>query len=198
MKLAHKLGATGVIVHLGAEAVDIKTVLAVLDKLENKMNNNVLKSVILWLEVNAIKAEVAVFDKTEHIKKLFWDIGKKRRGLRVGFCIDTAHLWSCGTVVASYEQAEKWFSDLPKDVPLMLHLNDSESELGSGNDKHGALTLGNIWKDYSELGTEPFSKCGLSYIFQWIMDNDIDCILERHPSFIEHDLILMSKYLIKK
>ena len=82
--------------------------------------------------------------------------------------------------MATRETTINWIQNLP-DVPLMLHLNDSASSLGSGIDKHQTLFEGGIWEDYHpENGVLPIAESGLVYILEWAETNSITTILERH------------------
>jgi deoxyribonuclease-4 len=74
-----------------------------------------------------------------------------RRGIpreRLGFCLDTAHLWGAGVPVSEPDEVdallEAFDAQLGLDRLVMMHLNDSKSELGSRLDRHEHIGAGRI------------------------------------------------------
>jgi deoxyribonuclease-4 len=74
-----------------------------------------------------------------------------RRGVashRVGFCLDTAHLWGAGYDVSDPHVIDGLLDAFERDVGLerlaIIHLNDSKSALGSRTDRHEHLGAGQI------------------------------------------------------
>jgi len=67
---------------------------------------------------------------------------------RTGVCWDTAHLWGAGHNVASRNGWEKVWRDFRRATgrtgPDLLHLNDTDVELGSRRDRHQRIGLGRI------------------------------------------------------
>lgn len=67
---------------------------------------------------------------------------------RVGFCLDTAHAWGAGIDVAEPGAIDAFLADFDAAIGLerlvMIHLNDSKSELGSRRDRHEHLGAGRI------------------------------------------------------
>ena len=73
------------------------------------------------------------------------------RGLppeRIGFCLDTAHAWAAGIDVSEPTAIDTFLADFDDRIGLdrlvMIHLNDSKSELGSRLDRHEHLGAGRI------------------------------------------------------
>ena len=73
------------------------------------------------------------------------------RGLpreRIGFCLDTAHVWAAGIDVSEPAAIDSFLGDFDDRIGLdrlvMIHLNDSKSELGSRLDRHEHLGAGMI------------------------------------------------------
>ena len=73
------------------------------------------------------------------------------RGLspeRIGFCLDTAHAWAAGIDVSEPAAIDSFLGDFDDRIGLdrlvMIHLNDSKSELGSRLDRHEHLGAGRI------------------------------------------------------
>ena len=67
---------------------------------------------------------------------------------RLGFCLDSAHLWGAGHDVSSIEGAAAIVDRFDELIGLerlpMVHLNDSRSALGSRTDRHEHLGAGRI------------------------------------------------------
>ncbi len=192
LRIAARIGANGVIVHLGRGCND--NLEHVLSKV-SKLPADVLDNVTLWLEIQAAKPSSDTYETPEKIARLF-DRIRKLKGIRVGLCIDTAHLFSCGMALIDNVTAVDWLSAVSEAVgeaPIMLHLNDSNSVLGSGEDVHAGLTLGNIWGIYN-TGALPFEESGLAAVLTWADEHDILVILERAASLIVHDLAVVKAH----
>lgn len=75
---------------------------------------------------------------------------------RIGFCLDTAHLWSAGYDLRDEEELDRLVRTFDAEIGLarlrLVHLNDSKSGLGSHLDRHehigagrlGARGMGNV------------------------------------------------------
>ena len=67
---------------------------------------------------------------------------------RLGFCIDTAHAWAAGIDVGEPDAIDAFLAEFDARIGLdrlvMLHLNDSKSDLGSRLDRHEHLGAGQI------------------------------------------------------
>jgi endonuclease IV len=179
LKIAAEIGAAGVIVHLGNfDGIGILERIAV-----------GLPASTLWLEINAAKSSRNTYETPEKIKTLFNIIkGLDTGNLKIGLCIDTAHLYSCGVDIGPATVAQQWLEGLP-DIPAMIHLNDSHAPLGAGLDRHAALGHGNIWRNYNGL---LFKESGLAVLLKWARDKDCIVILERECGLIHTDLTFLS------
>jgi deoxyribonuclease-4 len=74
-----------------------------------------------------------------------------RRGIpanRIGFCLDVAHAWAAGIDVSDPGAIDTFLTDFDERIGLaqlvMVHFNDSKSELGSRVDRHEHLGAGRI------------------------------------------------------
>lgn len=194
MTIAAELGATGVIVHLGAGAADAVTCAAVLERIDKLLSDDVKASCVLWLEINAARAGQSTFETPEKLRRLFTHIRAANiNSLKVGLCVDTAHLHSCGVTLDTYEAAEEWFRALPDSVPYMLHLNDSAATGGSGKDVHEVLCRGNIWGAFNpeRVDALPMESSGLVAVLDWATASNATVILERDEDGVIHDLALL-------
>ena len=67
---------------------------------------------------------------------------------RLGFCLDAAHAWAAGIDVSDPVAIDALLADFDERIGLeqlvMIHLNDSKSELGSRIDRHEHLGAGQI------------------------------------------------------
>lgn len=222
MRIAHEIGACGVVIHLGPGATNedvLEYVLSSIDKLDDEIKSDT----ILWLEINSTKPSENSFETPEKLYALFERINHKlnhrldskldsksdskpdskldskldgKSNLKIGLVVDTAHLYACGVSLATYDDAKDWFDELRRllpNVPIMIHLNDSGSKLGSGIDKHELLTTGNIWSAYSDDGNLPIHRSGIVAILQWAEKNHINVILERSREGAVPDIILVNK-----
>jgi deoxyribonuclease-4 len=100
---------------------------------------------------------------------------------RVGFCLDTAHLWSAGYCVrepdATDELLERFDSLVGLQRLRMIHLNDSKSELGSRLDRHEHIGAGQIGgRGIAHLLTHPRLEHVAWYLETPGMDEGYDAI----------------------
>ena len=109
---------------------------------------------------------------------------------RVGLCVDTAHLWSCGQDVADPAAMAEWLRNFEpvaealrdarrqgrdaRSCRVLFHLNDSELALDSKKDKHAGLGAGQIWPKDSPHATD-----SLKLIIDFASERGIPIILER-------------------
>jgi deoxyribonuclease-4 len=67
---------------------------------------------------------------------------------RVGFCLDTAHLWGAGHEISRPEVLDALLEEFDRRMGperlIMIHLNDSKTALGSHLDRHQHVGAGNI------------------------------------------------------
>ena len=67
---------------------------------------------------------------------------------RVGFCLDIAHAWAAGHRLSEPDETDALLGEFDRRIGLerlvMIHLNDSKSELGSRLDRHEHVGAGQI------------------------------------------------------
>lgn len=187
LEVADEIGATGVVIHLGA-AEDDK-----LSYLLERIRGN--KST-LWLEINAAKSCAGTYETVDKLFNLFRRIKdiEAEHGLpNVGLCIDTAHLFACGTALVTYEDASAWIDALVTKFQedndgfpskFMIHLNDCMTEKGSGKDIHACIGRGKLWRDYLNNPEDS----GAAAFISFCEANDLLCIFEREQMHLCHDL----------
>lgn len=84
--------------------------------------------------------------KFEHIADILEATGDSHP--RVGLCIDTAHLWGSGYDISTTGGVNEMFSLINKHIGFdklkVIHLNDTEVELGSKRDRHFHIGKGRV------------------------------------------------------
>ncbi|MPZ23481.1 MAG: deoxyribonuclease IV [Dehalococcoidia bacterium] len=144
MKLCERIGAQGVIFHLGShkgggyDAVFDRVCAAVSKVLEDSPPN-----VRLTLENSAGSGGTIGrrFDELGRIVKCLGDD-------RVCVCLDTQHTFASGYDIASRDGLEKAIEEFDREVGLerlvAVHANDSKVELGANRDRHENIGEGLI------------------------------------------------------
>lgn len=173
LRISQRINGKGVIIHANENA----NVMELLNKLPEA------KKTRLWLEIPATKPSERGLDKPANIKRLFQGIPSD---YKLGFCIDTAHLYALGTSLKKYNETLNWIKEVKKVIPNNIkwcwHLNDSSAKQGSGLDRHIGLAKGNIWKGVS------FHDSGVQAIMEYAVGNNEMVILERAPRYHESDM----------
>lgn len=84
----------------------------------------------------------------EHIKNIIDQIKDKSR---IGFCLDTCHLFVSGYDIRDMDSYSKTMAELDRTIGFKylkgVHLNDSKAELGSKKDRHHSIGEGFIGFD---------------------------------------------------
>lgn len=206
-RMAAEIGAQGVIVHLSKGANDPATRKFVVEKLCS-LPDTVKSSTRIWFEINAAKPNPATtFEKPARAIELLMAIHKlineidgedNPNKLQIGYCIDTAHLFSCGVLLQKYDETREYLAEFDNltrayNIPIMFHLNDSASKLGSGVDRHDKLAAGNIWGAMHAR----IAESGIAAILHWAQAHSAMIILERDLSdslkSVNSDLTLLYK-----
>ena len=175
LTLCARAGIRGLVIHLGKTPVEV-----VVEYLPRLMTP--VPTARVYLETPAVKPETARYETPEKLARLF----KAIRGVdppldRFGLCIDTAHLWSCGVDIRSYEAAADWIGRLEKVADIIpadriiLHLNDNYNKLGGGRDIHAPLLQGDMWGAYADRPRDS----GLAAFVEYAVRNSTPVILER-------------------
>lgn len=190
MEFADKIGAIGCVIHTGfkthtkneAEAImnmanNIKLVLH-----ESKIS---MKPKIIIETSAGQKNRIAT--SIQELKILYDKIPKQYQS-RVGFCVDSCHIFSAGYKINTKEGIEDYFQNFDKIIGvekiLIAHLNDSKEGFNSRLDKHENLTRGMLFNNIQIL----------QKYLEYIKDNVI--ILEtREPAKYKQEIALVRKLL---
>jgi deoxyribonuclease-4 len=110
---------------------------------------------------------------------------------RLGFCLDTAHLWGAGYDISDEAGVDRLVRRvdglLGLDQVVMLHLNDSRTVVGSQRDRHEHIAAGQIGEiGMREVLTQPWLATLPTYLETPGMDVGYDRInLERARQVID-------------
>ena len=184
LKYGSMLGAKCVILHLG-----FKIDLTMEEALKNLISNvnhiirNMPKDIMLSLETSAGRKTEFGYS-LESLELLWKGIRHNNKGssgkMRVGFCIDTAHIFASGYDISKVEGDNSIKSYLDKFNKLIgwkniinFHINDSRYPLGARKDEHRGIGSGLIYN--TDEG-----KKALKYIKKFCMSRKIPMILETH------------------
>ena len=194
LKWGAELGAKCVVLHLG-----FKNELTMEEALENlaaninKILREMPKGIMLSLETSAgqgsqfgysLEALELLWNKIKHNNKDSKG-GKGGKGIRrVGFCIDTAHIFVSGydisTVAGIRDYLEKFNRMIGTANIINFHINDSRFAMGSRKDEHRGIGQGLIYNDDA-------GKKALKYIKKFCMAHKIPMILETHGAGSSHE-----------
>jgi len=100
---------------------------------------------------------------------------------RVGFCLDTAHLWGAGHDLSNPATTDAVLDAFDRRIGLgrlaMIHLNDSKSPLGSRTDRHEHIGAGGIGeRGMAHLLTHPLLAGVPTYLETPGMDEGYDAV----------------------
>lgn len=193
LKMCAKSGILGLVIHLGKQkpAVVAKIMPTLLPE-----SGDGEPPTILFLETPHLKPENSHYETPEKLAELFVELRQIDPELcRIGLCIDTAHLWSCGVDICSFDAAESWLRRLESISAIipanrtMFHLNDSYSARGSGADRHAPLLKGNIWKEFADRP----HQSGLAAFVDYAMRHNTITILERNQESLLDDYVVLER-----
>lgn len=147
MKNAEKLGVAGVVTHMGShKGLGLSEVMNKLTDSLGRVLEPVKESKLL-LEISAGSGG-NVGNSIEELAEIYNAMGKDER---IGFCLDTCHMFAGGYEVhteAGWDAALTKFDKLiGLDKLPVLHLNDSKTELGAKRDRHENIGQGFIGED---------------------------------------------------
>lgn len=192
LKSASLVGASGVVVHLPKDMINVITEnMKKMTKLATKHNQTIL------IEPPAMKREInKTYETPEMVNKLTESLINLPNW---GWCLDTAHIHSTGGDIRTREKADDWLKGLkyPEKIKL-IHFNGSHRVRGSGVDKHavpfidgGTSGPDNLWGNIDLL-----SKTGGYSFVKFAKQHKIDILLE--PNYgtdpeIENCIVEMKK-----
>jgi deoxyribonuclease-4 len=195
--LGKKLGAIGVIVHLGTRTLqgELMSEKDAYDNMTESINyliSNAPLGIKLILEVNAGQ-ENKIGRTIPELARIYHSL-KPIIQKRVGFCWDTAHLFTSGIHMDTVNGVKDYLDEFKREIGykkiLVTHLNDSDADFESGIDRHENLGKGYIYKNNN---WEP-----LEIMAELLRKEDVPLILEtRDPKKYAYEIKLVRE-LAKK
>lgn len=194
----NKKHKTGVIIHMGKnmnkESIE--------KCIENFYKN--VKEVIQRTEDCKIKLILETSTKTKNGNDIFHNIeifGQLKNYLksnlneheykRIGYCIDTAHIFASGYNIKTKDSFTEfislWDSYIGINEITLFHLNDSKVDLGCCRDLHEQIGLGLIYSN---------EKDGLKALLELCKNNDIPIIIESGGNQTE-EIKLINELILK-
>ena len=196
LNLCAKLGGIGCVIHLGT----YKTKNRKMDISYEECTKNFVNSIKYVLDntkrgkiiiETSVNKEGGLAGTVEGLAELFAKIPAPYKK-RVGICIDTAHIFLGGYDIRRADIIEKYFRDFDSLIGMkyltLVHINDSEKELGTRVDRHAPLGEGYIFSD--KLGGNMDS---LKLIVAILKKNNIPMVLETRSHNFRREINLLHK-----
>jgi deoxyribonuclease-4 len=180
-KIAFNQSNTGVVIHLGKNVTkdsNIQCIKNFTDNIRNVIDNTMDCNVKIILETSTkTKGPSDIFHKIETFgelkKSIEKDLGKELFKKRIGFCIDTCHIFASGYNIKTKESFDEfmslWDTHIGIEHITLFHLNDSKGGEGCCRDLHEQIGSGLI---YSE------ETSGLKALLHFAKNNEIPIISE--------------------
>lgn len=133
-KYAEKNGAAGLVVHIPNIPIS---------EIVEAFSNNLVKDLKQNNTIIFLEHIPGKYANPKLLKLLYAELSKT--GIKFGICIDTCHAYSSGYDLGQDEIMSEYLKTVSSiNCPILVHLNDSIGELGSGIDRHN--TIGSkIW-----------------------------------------------------
>lgn len=175
---AEKLGVKGIIIHLPREYNG--GIYNIMKSFSKKFRGK--SNVILYFE-HIVSED---FRTLNQMIKVYRKMKIILRNFTVGLCFDTCHIFASGVELTTEKNIKDYFqlrsNDIKphklKNIPVLIHLNDSIGDFNSMIDRHGDIGT-NIWKD---------DVSGLKKIISF----GYDCIIEIKDPLESLNFILSS------
>ncbi|HUC19979.1 MAG TPA: deoxyribonuclease IV [Candidatus Polarisedimenticolaceae bacterium] len=143
MRNADLLGVNGVVTHLGSHKG--KGTAAVMDHLRDALLEVISVADTKLLLENSAGAGGNVGNSIDELAQIYEAVG---RTPKIGFCLDTAHLFASGYEVRTEAGWKAVLDEFDAKIGLdnlgCVHLNDSKVDLGSKRDRHENIGQGLI------------------------------------------------------
>src|SRR4051812_40930285 len=146
-KVAAAIGAESVIFHVGSHmgdgfAAGMKRITPALDQVLEVLDDDV------WLLLENTAGAGGTIGRT--LEELA-EIRDASDHPRLGICLDSCHLYATGTDVSDPDVMDAYVAEVDATVGLSrlraLHVNDSETPLGSNRDRHAPLGDGEMGEE---------------------------------------------------
>lgn len=187
IKIAHKIGAFAIVVHLGKQ-LDLP--------LEIALNNMLINLLKVYNETKDLNINILLETSTGQGSELCYNLDdfakfyKKIREHNIfGICLDTCHIFNAGYDISNIKSVENYFKEFDEKIGLteikLIHLNDSYNKLGQKVDRHA-----NIGKGY-------IGDIGLKQIIMFFSKIGVPLVLETPYEYINEDFEKLKKYCLE-
>ena len=182
LKYGALIGAKCVVLHIGfrtdlTEDEAIKNLIANI----NHICKYIPDGIMLSLETSACKGSEmgCTLEQLETIWKDIRHNNRNKNHKKVGFVIDTAHLFSSGYDISNIQGISDYLKKFDKLIGLnnvcAFHINDAKYKLGAHKDEHMGIGSGTIFNT-------PEGMKSLKYIKTLCIRKKIPMILETHSA----------------
>jgi deoxyribonuclease IV len=147
LRVGHEIGASAVVLHPGsAKTGDVQAAIA---RAGQTVREALTESEGCPLHLENTAGTGGTLGRSiEELAQLLEACGGDGR---LGLCLDSCHLLASGYDIRDYAGMDALISDISKDIGLervgSLHLNDSQTPLGSNRDRHANLGEGELGRD---------------------------------------------------
>lgn len=177
IKMANKINAIGIVLHLGKQ-LNLSKDIAINNmytSLEYVLSKTQEYSTKIFLETSSGQGSEMFYDLDDlgiFFKKLI-KLGDYKT--RLGICIDTCHIFSAGYDIRGKKNIINFFDHFQSAIGLehikLVHLNDSKNELGSKIDRHANYSTGIIGNKSMILLANFFKKLEIPIILETPFDD---------------------------
>ena len=160
---------TGVVIHVGKNVKKVSVEACISYFVENlehvfqECDQKCDTKLRVILETSTkTKGPSDLFHDLRVLKQLYTKIVEKIDPKRIGFCVDTAHVFGSGYDLRTRSDIQTFFQtweQLELGEILVVHLNDSAAPLGSCQDRHCELGKGYIFQDIQNSLQPLFQIC---------------------------------------
>jgi deoxyribonuclease-4 len=179
---------TGVVIHLGKNVEHLSLEQCIKNFTEN------VREVLEQTSEQKVRLILETSTRSKNGNDVFWDIkvfgelcqnikkalGEEVYHSRIGFCIDTAHVFASGYDLRTKEKVREFLSLWDEHIGVqritLIHLNDSKVGVGCCRDLHQQLGKGYIYSEEKE---------GLQFLLEWCRRSGTPVISETGGDMME-------------
>lgn len=183
IKLANKIGAEGIVVHMGkslelTQADAYNNMYSSLLYVHNQTLN--CKDTKILLETSSGQGSEICF-KLEDFAYFFKKLSRNKNEAivnRFGICVDTCHIFAAGYDLTSKALVYMYLEAFEELIGLrhikLIHLNDSRKEVGSNVDRHENIGQGKIGKEGLLIFANYFKNLNVPIILETPYEKILD------------------------
>ena len=195
MTLCNKIGGCGVVVHIGSHKTE-KLNISYEEGVTNFINS--IKCVLDKTKKIPIILETPVNRKNNiggTIEKMALIYNKipENYSKRVKFCIDTQHIFASGYNIRTNIGIKTYLDNFDRMIGVknlvLIHLNDSKKELGSGVNRHAPIGKGFLFENKN--------SSSLNYLINYAFKNKISILMETDYENYKYEIKYLQHFLTK-